>query len=98
MESDLMPNDGSFFQPEPPEAQVTEKNELRAMMGGALALRDYISAAFDREIAETAQVHSIDLDMTDIELKARILALRYLEQSLREAKDHIEGLFEEHTR
>ena len=90
----LMPNDGSVFQPAPPEEVQKEIAEERAMIQSAAPLLDRIFTFIDEQIAQTSDIDSIDLDKDDV--RSQLMAQRMLKDRLYAVKSDLENLKSAH--
>lgn len=95
---DLYPRDGSFYQPEEPEAQVKEKAEERARVKSAMPMLNDLIKRFDERIAFYGSIDSIPADLTKspASFQRLVAANRLVKDTLVSEKEYLEVLRDEY--
>lgn len=94
---DLVPNEGSVFQPALDEAVTLEINEEKAMFTGAALLRDEVLTWISTEVTLCDSIDNLDLQ-SNVPVEAQILAAQALKQRLIAIQARLIIGFEVHTR
>ena len=94
--TNLMPNDGSVFNPEPDESLQKELRAEEAMVKAGAPLMDHILAFLDEQIAQTSDIDSIDVGSND--LVVQLKTQRMLKDRLVAVKADLNNLMDAHLK
>lgn len=89
--SDLLPNEGTFYQPQVPEERKEAETAEKAFIREALPVMEELLEWFDKQADECDRLSILDAE-SNIPLESQIIAYRELANLLRAKKGELSAL------
>ena len=89
--SDLLPNEGTFYQPEVPQERQEKEQSEKAFIREALPVMEELLSWFDKQADECDRLSVLDLE-SKTPVESQIIAYRELANLLRTKKGELSAL------
>ncbi len=89
--ADLLPNEGTFYQPEIPEERQEVEQAEKSFLREALPVMDELLSWFDKQADECDRLSILDME-SKVPVESQIIAYRELAKLLRAKKGELSAL------